>query len=283
MNIAICGSGGMIGRALVNASPFHHWKVISRQQLYGDRQELRTEIEGSDAIVNLAGAPITARWTARNRKKIIESRQGINCILVNAVNQMERKPGIFLTASAIGIYDQTGKHSESAYSEGKGFLPQVIRQWEEPLDQLDLYVQAVKARIGNVLSNDGGVLVPFLRISEYGFLPVPGTGTQSFSFIHITDLISAINEIIDKKSRGVYNLCAPYPTDFATFTRFLAELRNVRLVFRVPKSILRLVMGESHSLITEGPFVQPGRLLKEGFKFEYPRIEEALINLVRLH
>jgi uncharacterized protein (TIGR01777 family) len=281
MKIAIAGYNGFLGRAIINQYTDIQWMKIGREELYGEAGLLKKSIEGADVVINLAGSSIAHRWTARNRKEIIESRFGTNTRLVAATNALSQKPSIFITASAIGLYDHQGVHTETEYSTGRGFLAEAVSLWEEPLEHLDSSVCGVRARIGIVLGREGGALPQLLQMARFKMLPIIGSGKQFYSFIHVEDLVAALMFIIEKKQGGVYNLCAPHPIDNATFTRILASSTNVPFTFRVPLFLLKLFMGDSHMMITKGQHVLPARLSREGFKFRYPHIGDAVENLLK--
>jgi len=281
MKIAIAGYGGFIGKRFMEDYP--EWKFIrlTREVLYGDKQELGDAIEGAKVVINLAGSPINKRWTARNRRNIYMSRFGVNKNMVSAINSLDRKPELFISASAIGIYSNEGVHDEKDCSPGRGFLSTVVQQWEDPVNSLEPEVKSAVIRTGMVLGNGGGSLVPYRRILRFGIAPVMGSGKQIISFIHIGDLTAAIGTIIKRRMEGVFNLCAPNPVDNETFTKILARETGAKMQVRIPLFVMRMLMGEAHKLVTEGPHVIPARLLMEGFEFRYPDIEKALKNLLQ--
>jgi uncharacterized protein (TIGR01777 family) len=281
MIIAIAGYNGLIGRRFVQDRKEDHLIRLSRDLLYGDINQLSQVMEGADLVVNLAGSPINTRWTRHNRKKIEQSRHGVNTRLVEAINRMEKRPEIFLTASAVGIYETGKTHDENRHKLAENYLAKVVKMWEAPLEKLSDEVNAVRLRIGIVLGRGGGALKPFLLAYRIGILPIMGSGKQVYSFIHLEDLNAAIRFIIHSRQNGIYNLCAPHPVDNTTFTRSLAKIGRKKWVIRVPVFMLRLVFGEAHIVVTEGPRVLPARLLREGFGFNFPDIDSALVNLVK--
>jgi hypothetical protein len=200
---------------------------------------------------------------------------------VEAMNQHRRKPVQFITASAIGFYDSTGIHTESKGIKADNYLSTVVSLWEKPLEYLDRDVTATVLRIGIVLGREGGMLPVMLRVSRLGLLPVMGSGNQTYSFIHLDDLIRAIRFIIAERKQGVFHLTAPNPVDNATFTRSLAKIYGVKIIIRMPEFALKAGLGKAHIMVTEGPRVIPERLLQDGFDFRFPDIDKALQNLVR--
>jgi uncharacterized protein (TIGR01777 family) len=281
MKIAIAGYRGFLGRAIRHQYTDIQWIKIEREALYGETGLLIHSIEGADVVINLAGSSIARRWTARNKKEIIRSRFGINSRLVAAINALSQKPRMFITASAIGIYDHHGIHTETEFNTGRDFLAEVVSLWEEPLKHLDGSVCGVRARIGMVLGREGGALPRLLQMARFKILPILGSGKQYYSFIHVEDLATGLMFIIEKNQEGVYNMCAPHPVDNATFTRILASKTGVPFTFRVPSFLLKLFMGDSHMVISKGQYVLPARLSREGFKFRYPHIGDAFENLLK--
>jgi uncharacterized protein (TIGR01777 family) len=281
VNIALAGYNGFIGRKFVSDRQEDRIILLPRKLLYGEITALKEAIKDADVVVNLAGSPINTRWTRRNKRVIEESRFGVNTRLVEAMNQLEKKPAHFITASAIGIYQSKGIHTESSGSVAENFLASVVKVWEQPLSALHPEIRAAVLRIGIVLGRDGGMLPIMARVSKAGVLPVMGSGNQIYSFIHMDDLISAMRFILEEREEGVFHLTAPNPVDNATFTRSLAKYLGVKIIFRMPEFVLKAALGESHIMVTEGPRVIPERLLRHGFVFRFPEIDTALQNLVQ--
>jgi len=269
MKVAIAGSRGFIGASYMKHRGDLEFVPISRSLLYGDISLLKETLSGCEVLINLAGSPISKRWTAKRKKEIEQSRNRVNTNLVKAVNLLELKPKLFISASAIGIY-----------ASEDNFLTRVVRGWEAPLKDLDKEVNCAVLRIGLVLGKEGGVLVPLLKMSRLGFLTIMGSGRQYFSFIHMSDLLRAIDFIMAAKLPGIFNLSSPFPVDNATFTKTLAEATGTWWIFRIPSLFIKIGLGEAHILMTEGPKVLPDRLTGEGFKFDFPTAGEALRNLV---
>lgn len=281
MKIALAGYNGFLGKMIMNDLSGHDYILLNRELLYGKPVALESAMEGAHIVINMSGSPISQRWTAANRKKILKSRHGVNTNLVTAINGLEKKPGYFITVSAIGIYDSVGIQDENSNSRGKGFMSSVVQKWEEPVGLLDDRVKHVILRIGMVLGRDGGVMNPFRKVMRFGIAPVMGSGKQMVSFIHMGDLTASVGFIIENGLEGVFNLTSPHPVDHRGFVNALARVTGARLKIRIPAWVLKLVMGEAHTLLTEGPHVIPSRLTEEGFRFMYPGIDQAIHNLVQ--
>ena len=281
--IALAGFRGFIGSGYVSHNRASTIIPISRDLLYGDPDKLGETMEGVDVVLNLAGSPIAGIWTPKNRKRIEQSRRDVNQNLVAALNGMENKPAHFVSASAIGIYDTRGTHTESSFTEGTGFLARVVRDWELPLEKLDAEITGTLLRIGIVLGRDGGALAPLKRVARFGMLPILGSGDQYMPFIHLEDLFRILDLVIRNRMGGIFNLCAPDTVDNATFTKTLAQSAHVRFTFRVPAFLLAAFLGEAHVMLTEGARIVPERLLETGFQFNYPDIGSAMENLFQEH
>ncbi|MGW8315222.1 MAG: DUF1731 domain-containing protein [Bacteroidales bacterium] len=283
MIIAIAGFNGYLGRKFVGDRKEDKLIRLSRDLLYGEISLLSEAIKGAEVIVNLAGSPINVRWTSRNRKKIEESREGVNRRLVEAVNQLEKKPELMITASAIGIYKTGETHTEAQHQVADNYLSKVVRMWEAPLEGLSPDVSAVRLRIGVVLGRKSSAFKPFLLASRLGIIPVLGSGKQALSFIHPEDLIAAMRFIINGGREGIYHLCVPHPVNYTTFARSLAKATGKKWIIRIPVFMFKLVLGEAHMMVSEGPCVLPERLLEEGFRFRFPDVDSVLINLLNKH
>ncbi len=280
MKVAIAGYRGFIGASYMEHRSDLEFVPISRSLLYGDISLLKEALTGCEVVLNLAGSPIAKRWTHKRKKEIKESRNGVNSKLVKAVNLLENKPGLFISASAIGIYTSSGVQTESDFELDGNFLASVVKGWEAPLKELDKEVNCAIVRIGIVLGKEGGALVPLLKMARLGILTIMGSGQQFFSFIHLNDLHRAIDFILIAKLPGIFNLTSPFPVDNATFTKTLAEVTGTRWILRIPSLFIKIGLGEAHILMTAGPNVLPARLTGEGFRFDFPTAGEALRNLV---
>jgi uncharacterized protein (TIGR01777 family) len=287
MKIAISGSSGFIGKQLSEhlLRSGNEIIAISRGDLAGGSNQLAKVINSADVIINLAGSPILQRWTKKNRQLILSSRVNTTRLLVDAVqnNLPEHCPKVFISASAIGIYENSGIHDERSSALGADFLAIVCRAWENETEALkEMNIRLCTIRIGIVLGITGGSLQKMLPIFKIGLGGKIGSGKQPFSFIHITDLCRAIEHLItNDKSEGVYNLVSPNPITNELFTVALADNLHRPAFFTVPEFALKLVYGEASDVLTKGTCVKPARLTGEGFKFRFPDISSALADLVK--
>jgi uncharacterized protein (TIGR01777 family) len=232
---------------------------------------------GADAIVNLAGAPIATRWTARRKREILESRVAGTRRIVEAIANLERAPRVFVCASAIGFYGDRGNEELTEDSgPGSDFLADVVRQWEHAA--LTARVRTVPLRFGIVLSSHGGALEKMLPAFRMGLGGRLGSGTQWMSWIALHDLVRAIRFTIDSDEiRGPVNAVAPHAVTNAEFTATLGRVLRRPAVCPVPAAVLRALFGRMAGMaMLASQRVRPARLEQAGFQFEYAALEGAL-------
>lgn len=282
MNILISGSTGLTGRRLRAAleAKGHTVTAAGRADLAGDPALLKEKVEQAGAVIHLAGAPIVARWSNAYKQEILDSRVLTTRKLVEAVNAAERKPELFISASAVGIYSDEGVNTEEHASYAEGFLADVCRQWEGEAAMLDPSTGLAVFRLGVVLAKEGGALPKMLTPFRLGLGgPIAG-GRQGFSWIHIDDLVSAFMFVLDHRLTGTFNLTAPGVTDNQGYTSALGRALRRPVFMPVPALALRLLFGEGASALTTGQKAVPERLLKVGFTFRFPEVEGALRDLL---
>jgi uncharacterized protein (TIGR01777 family) len=277
---AITGSGGFVGSHLRHAFEARGWKVtgLVRKDFLQGPEALARKINGTDAVVNLAGAPILSRWTEGYRKTMYQSRVHLTRTLVEALGLMEERPGLLISTSAVGFYSPEGEHDEYDYRQADDFLGRMAHDWEqEALKAGGLGMRTVIFRFGVVLGRNGGALKQMLLPFRLGIGGTAGDGSQAFSWVHMDDLIRAFLLAFENSSlRGAYNLCAPNPSTNRGLTRALARALRRPAFLRVPELILKMQYGQGAEVLTKGQRVFPKRLLEAGFRFNFTRIEEAV-------
>ncbi len=285
MKIAISGATGFIGNALSNflEKKGHDVIAISRKDLSGEIALLSRKMKGVDGVVNLAGAPVLKRWSSRWKEMIYNSRVETTSFITAAINGMEKPPTVFLSASAVGIYDVFEVHDDYSTAYGTDFLSEVCVDWESEALQVDKNkVRLAVLRLGMVLSKRGGALKPMLLPFKMGLGGKIGDGSQVMPFIHLEDLLRAMEWILFTPDiQGVYNLVAPQMVSNREFTHTLARVLHRPAFLTVPACGLRALYGEGASILTLGHKVIPSRLQKEGFHFKYPDLESALNHLLK--
>lgn len=280
MKIAIAGYRGFIGSNFIRYFPGYDFIKLSRQDLFGNINFLAEKVTGADIILCLTGYPINKRWTRTTRAKIDESRVGVNRKLVEAINRNSKKPAMFITSSAIGIYEHTGKHNESSQRYGSGFMADVVNRWEESLNDLQGGIKPTFLRTGLVLGKEGRAFRLLKGTTGAGFGAIIGTGKQYYSFIHIEDVVRAIDFVIRKGIEGPVNLVCPEPVEQRIFMRTLGKKLGKHVWIHVPSLAVRLIMGKASQVITNGQYVIPDRLIRSGFEFKFSSLEAAFDNLV---
>jgi uncharacterized protein (TIGR01777 family) len=285
MKIAMSGATGFIGGHLTNAFEGKGWRVVPlrRDDLEGNGTALLQEVEGADVVINLAGASIAARWTEEYKKIMYGSRIETTRKIVDALGKTEKKPDLFISTSAVGIYDTKGAYTEEDARYADDFLGKLALDWEqEALGAKDRGIRTVIFRFGVVLGPDGGALKEMLIPFRLGLGGVIGHGTQSFSWVHIEDLLRAFFAAIENKNfEGIYNLTAPNPTTNRGLTEALGHALHRPAVMRVPAFVFRLQLGEGAKVLLEGQRVFPKRLQESGFTFMFTEIEKAIEDLVK--
>jgi uncharacterized protein len=193
-------------------------------------------------------------------------------------------PRLFISASAIGIYPDISDQifDEQNSEKGSGFLASVVEQWEnETSDLVNGNIRLIIARIGVVLGKDGGLIKKTLPLFKLGLGGKIASGNQSLSFIHINDIVKAINFFIqNQETSGIYNLVAPNISTNKQFTQIMGHLLNRPTFLTVPAFALKLIYGEAAKIMINGEKVAPSHLIKDGFSFEFPTIGSALKDIL---
>ncbi len=277
------GATGFIGSHIVNVFLGKNWKAtpILRDDLALSSKDLAEKIDGSEVIINLAGANIAKRWTEDYKKELYASRVNTTIKLVEAMGQMSRKPQMFISTSAIGLYDDKGQYSESDYNFANNYLAKIVKDWEEAaLKARQINIRTVIFRFGIVLGK-GGLLAKMLPSFKLGMGGTIGNGRQSFSWVHIEDLSRAYMFAVEKEDlEGIYNLVSPNAVTNKVLTKTLAKILHRPAVLPIPSWLIWLMFGEGAAAISSGQNIIPARLLKTGFRFRFETIEHALRDVV---
>ena len=302
MNVMVTGGTGFIGSALSRSllADGHHVWCLSRNPLRARFSGATPNPSGEgvqilgwdgrtcagwldtfnemDAIVNLAGAAIGQPfWTKQRKKILLNSRVDAGLAIGQAFQKAARKPRVLIQASGVGYY---GAHGRLPLAEdapaGNDFLASLAVNWEASTRIVDsLGVRRVIVRSGVVLGDWG--LLPIMALPVRALLGGSlGGGTQGVSWIHIEDEIKALRLLLDdERARGAYNLCAPNPLANAEFIRFMARALHRPYWLPVPAFALRMLLGEMSTLLLDGQFVIPQRLINMGFSFKYESVFDA--------
>jgi len=286
LKIRITGISGYLGKNISTELLKQGNEVagIERKLIYGSLSVLSKEIEGTDVIINLAGAPILQRWTKRKKTLIHESRVRTTRNIVHAINALpkEKQPKKFISASAIGIYKSEFTHDETSTNFNSGFVGIVTKDWEDATNELSSTIQKNIFRIGLVIGKNAKTITNLLLPFKLGLGATIGSGKQSFPFVHEKDVIAAfVWAVNDLNDNGTFNLVAPENITNKEFTKALAKTLNRPAFFSIPEFVLKLILGEAAVLLTESPKVESKNLLEAGFDFCYPDIASALTEILR--
>jgi len=298
MNITISGATGFIGRRLLKtlAGAGHSLHVLSRHaganMPVGVRlsvwdpikgQPPRESLERADAVIHLAGEPVAQRWTAEAKRRIRESRTDGTRHLVEALSSLSQRPGVLVSASAVGYYGSRGEEVlDESSPPAVGFLPEVCVAWEkEAQAAMALGMRVVVIRIGVALDPRGGalgrMLLPF-RLGAGGRL---GSGRQWMSWIHLADLVEQFRFVVENPVGGVWNGVAPVPVTNREFTRELARALRRPAFFPVPPLSLKLMFGEMSQVLLESQRIAPRAAQAAGFRYRFPDLGPALADLLK--
>lgn len=238
-------------------------------------------MEGVDAVVHLAGENIASgRWTDDLKRRILNSRVQGTKSLVESLSKIEKRPSTFICASAIGFYGDRGETVMSEDSPaGEGFLADVCQAWEAEAMQAEaLGMRVVCVRIGVVLSPKGGALARMLLPFKMGVGGNVGNGKQYWSWIGLNDLVRIFAYCLDNDQlSGPVNAVSPHPLTNAAFTKVVGSVLHRPTLFPLPAFMARLVLGEmANELLLSSTRVNPSKLLKSGFAFEQPELNQCL-------
>lgn len=288
--IAISGASGLIGSALVGhlKSEGHTVQRLVRRatvapdEIQWDPKTGFVDLEalrGVDAVIHLAGVGVgDKRWTKRYKAEILNSRLLGTTAIAKAVAEV--KPQVFISASAIGWYGDSGNRAVvESDSVGNDFLAAVCREWEGAAD-LAGDVRTVKLRTGLVLDPTGGALGRMLPLFRFGLGGKLGSGKQWWSWITLHDLVRAIVFALEHPISGPVNLTTTNPVTNQEFTAALARAMNRPALFPAPAIALKIALGGFSSEILGSKKVMPNVLSDAGFVWDYPHITNALTALV---
>jgi len=298
MNVAITGSTGLIGSALVPRLTSRGHGVVrlvrrtpaiaSAERLARwnpDTGAVEPGLDGVDAVVHLAGESVAGgRWTEARKRRIRESRVPPTRKLCETLARQPTPPRVLLCASAIGYYGNRGDQvlrEESA--PGAGFLPEVCREWEAAAEPaVRRGIRVVHLRIGLVLSPKGGALAAMLPVFRLGLGGPVGSGAQWMSWIGMDDTLGAIlHALMNEALAGPVNLVAPAPVTNREFARTLARVLRRPAIFPFPAFAARLVFGQmADELLLASARVEPARLQATGYAFRDATLEGALRRLL---
>lgn len=305
MRIVVAGGTGFIGRQLcerlanaghavtvltrdpekARARVYHAVKIVSWQGFRGQADELSKALDGSEVVINLAGAPIAdGRWTPQTRELLRKSREGTTTAIVTTMAKLKARPVLLINASAIGFYGPRGDEELTEdSSSGDGFLPSLCREWEGAARAAErLGVRVVTPRFGVVLGKDGGALAKMLPIFRLGLGGPLGHGKQWMSWIHRDDLIELLLFLMEQAVSGPVNATAPHPVTNEEFSKVLGQALGRPAFLRTPGFVMKLAFGDmAEELLLTGQRVIPQKAQSLGFHFRFPFLAGALHDILQ--
>ena len=296
MRVAVTGSTGLIGRALVERLEAGGHQAVRLVRPRGSRgSDPSTAVvwdptapefdagglEGLDAVVHLAGEPIAARrWSPDQKARIADSRVRGTAVLAQALARLSEPPGVLVSASAIGYYGSRGDELlDESSSAGRDFLAQVCRDWETAADPARAAgIRVAHPRTGVVLSRSGGALAEMLPFFRLGIGGRVGDGRQWMSWITLHDEVEALMWLITADVEGPVNLTAPEPVTNRELTAALGRALRRPTLLPTPKPALWAKLGRelTEALLYSSARVEPAVLTRRGFDFAHPDIATGL-------
>jgi uncharacterized protein (TIGR01777 family) len=296
MKIVIAGGTGFLGRPLVEAlvRDGHELVVLSRSQTMraagartarwnpnGETGSWASEIDGADAIVNLAGESIAGkRWTAAQKQRILDSRVDATRSLAAAIHAAAAPPAVFVSGSAVGYYGPLGAEpATEEHAAGSDFLASVCTRWEEEAARAASDRTRVACiRTGIVLERDGGALPQMLPPFWIGAGGPVGSGHQYWPWIHRDDWVGLVRwAIASPAAAGAVNATAPRPVQNVEFARALGRALHRPSFMPAPGFALRLLLGEmADGLLLSGQNAIPAKATRGGVHFRYETVDDAL-------
>jgi uncharacterized protein (TIGR01777 family) len=294
--LIIAGGTGFLGHVLLQRmaplfdevvvlcrKPFESYKNIRCVQWDGKQPgSWVDEIDGANVLINLTGKSVNCRYTAENKKQILESRLASTLALGAAVIMASHPPKLWINSSSATIYRHAEDRPQDEYSgeTGDDFSMNVCRQWEETFFDIPTpTTRKVAIRTALVLGQQGGVYPVFRKLANMGLAGKQGSGRQMTSWIHELDFVSALRFIIDSPEiDGVINLAAPHPVSNEEFIKTMRHSLGHSCGLPQTKWMLEIgawILGTETELVTKSRWVVPTRLLSCGFDFKYPFVQQA--------
>ena len=293
--VAVSGSHGMIGRALVPLLTTRGHFVIRLVRRGASDGEVSwsptadsfdaSPLEGIDGVVHLAASNVAAgRWTDSRKQLLRDSRVRATRVLSEGLARLTRPPQVLVAASAIGWYGDRGDEVlDEQSSAGRGFLAELAQEWEAATrPAVEAGIRVVSLRFGVVLSPQDGALRKMLPAFRWGVAGTVGSGRQYWSWIALDDAAGAIHHALRTDSlTGPVNAVSPSPVTNRDFTKTLGRVLARPTWMPVPATVIRWVVGEmADELLLSSARVVPRRLMETGYDFRHNDLEEALRHLL---
>lgn len=297
MRLAITGSSGLIGQALLPALKAEGHEPIALVRRPPNTGEVQwdpaigrldsRDLAGIEGAINLAGENIATRWTDESKRRIRESRINATTLLAETMAALVPRPRVLISVSAVGYYGDRGDEELTEESSaGRGFLPSLARDWEASAQAAHAAgIRVVHPRMGIVLSAKGGALGKMLPPFKLGVGGRLGSGRQWMSWMAIEDVVAAMLYLLNDDSlRGAVNFTAPAPVRNSEFTRQLGKALHRPTIFPVPTTALQVLYGKEmpEEALLASARVVPRRLLDARFQFQFPEIAAAFRHILNV-
>jgi len=274
MRLGITGATGFIGARAAAMAEGRGWDVVvftRRPSRPSDRLftvSAPLDVDGLDAVLNLAGEPVLGRWTRTKRARIMDSRVLGTRSVVQGFAAAKNPPKVLISGSATGFYGDTGdREVDESSPPGSGFLADVCRAWEAEAQKVN-NARVVLLRTGFVLGRDGGAMKLILPVFRAGLGGRLGSGRQWMSCIHVDDAAGlALWAVENETIRGPLNAVMPAAVTNEEFTRAVARAVRRPAILTVPSILLRLVLGPMSSMLLDSSRVLPSQAI--GWRYDY--------------
>lgn len=284
LRIAICGASGFIGTEISRVLVTSGYEVVRiGREHFKDSVVLSNSLSGCKVVINLCGAPIVKKWDEAYKHELYVSRIETTKKLIKEISLLQNKPSLFISASAVGIYEENLVHEDDSEVYGTSYLALLAKEWESEAKKAEnLGLRCTIFRLGVVLGKNGGAIDEFKLAFKIGLGAVPGDGKQPFSWIHVDDVVTIFKRAIENETmHGIYNLVAPQNVNMKTFMITFGKVIGRPAWLNVPEAMLKIRYGEGAESLLRGSFVVPTRLENEGYVFQYKKLNYALTRIMR--
>jgi uncharacterized protein len=291
--VVVAGGSGAVGKHLVLALKERGYDTVVLSRTAGEGKlvwdgcsigEWKNALEGAAGVINLAGKSINCKFTESAKKEIIKSRQDASKAIGDAIDMCHKKPKIWINASASGFYVEGGDTVMTEESSaGESFLAATCVEWENAIFDHPSGVAKAALRTGIVLDTESGALKPLLALTKSFLGGAAGSGSQWLPWIHVNDIVNMYIWILDGQLEGVFNGTAPEPETNSDFMEKLRKHMGRPWSPPAPTFMLNLIgktVGPDSSLLLGSARAVPKRALELGYKFEFSRLEDALVDLI---
>ncbi len=296
--VLITGAGGLIAKPLAEKLKTQYQiRFLSRnpnaENVYRWNPDLNMidpqAIKGISHIIHLSGANIIAkRWSNKRKIELENSRIGAAKLLLQTLIKENQKIQTFISASAVGYYDTSDQQHVHIENEapGKGYMATLVKHWEHAafdFEKEQIAQRVLCYRLGVVLSNQGGALVPMKKSVQFFMGAALGSGKQYMPWIHIQDAVQLFTYGLNTPHlKGIYNAVSPQSVSNKQFTQLLGQiLKRPLWLPNVPSFLLKKILGEASQAVLEGTAVSCQKICAAGYTFQFPDLKSALQNLLK--